>query len=192
MIKFSLKFFPSVPKWPLISTKAEKADNYSKKYTHDDCECFRGELTAGTALNIRTFFSDIDECVERDLCENGRCTNTEGSYFCTCDLGYELSSDRTRCVGWYPLRWRHMSVMASVITDVSTNCSTVGSGEDQRKQQSSASLAFMRGIHQWPLSSPHKGSATWKIYPFDDVIMSSQLSLRTVVYIWIYDLMLAT
>ena len=31
-----------------------------------------------------------------------------------------------------------------------------------RKHQSSASLAFVRGIHRWPVNSPHKGPVTRK------------------------------
>lgn len=43
---------------------------------------------------------DINECLtQRDICGAGRCTNTEGSYFCTCDPGYELTEDRSRCIG---------------------------------------------------------------------------------------------
>ena len=42
---------------------------------------------------------------------------------------------------------------------------------DQRKYQNSASLAFVRGIHQWPVNSPHKGPVTRKMFPFDDVII---------------------
>ena len=45
---------------------------------------------------------------------------------------------------------------------------------DQRKHQSSASLAFVRGIHRWTVDSPHKGQVTpvtRKMFPFDDVIM---------------------
>ena len=42
-----------------------------------------------------------------------------------------------------------MSVMMSQITGVSIVCSTVDSDADQRKHQSSASLAFVRGIHRW-------------------------------------------
>ena len=60
--------------------------------------------------------------------------------------------------------------MASQITGVSGVCSTVCSGEDQRKQQSSASLAFVRGIHRWPVDSCHKGPVTRKMFSFDDVI----------------------
>ena len=43
-----------------------------------------------------------------------------------------------------------MSAMASQITDASIVCSTICSGADQRKHQSSATLAFMCGIHWWP------------------------------------------
>ena len=42
---------------------------------------------------------------------------------------------------------------------------------DQRKHQSSASLAFVRGIHRWPVNSPHKWPVTRKMFPFDDVIV---------------------
>ena len=64
-----------------------------------------------------------------------------------------------------------MGTIASQITGVSMVSSTVCSGADQRKQQSSASLAFMRGIHWWPMNSPHKGPVTRKMFPLDDVIM---------------------
>ena len=53
-----------------------------------------------------------------------------------------------------------MNPMASQITGVSLVCTTVCSGTDQRKHQSSASLAFVSGIHWWPVDSPHKGPVT--------------------------------
>ena len=40
-----------------------------------------------------------------------------------------------------------------------------------KRYQSSASLAFVRGIHRWPVDSPHKAPVTRKMLPFDDVIM---------------------
>ena len=40
-----------------------------------------------------------------------------------------------------------------------------------KKHQSSASLAFVRGIHRSPVDSPHKGPVTRKMFPLDDVIM---------------------
>ena len=58
-----------------------------------------------------------------------------------------------------------MSAMVSQITSVSIVCSTVCSGADQRKHQSPASLAFVRGIHRWPVNSPHKGPVTRKKFP---------------------------
>ena len=64
-----------------------------------------------------------------------------------------------------------MSAMASQITSLTTVYSTVYSGADQRKHQSSASLAFARGIHRWPVNSPHKGPVAPKMFPFGDVIM---------------------
>ena len=42
---------------------------------------------------------------------------------------------------------------------------------NERKHQSSASLAFVKGIHQWPVNSPHKVPVTRKLFPFDDVNM---------------------
>ena len=64
-----------------------------------------------------------------------------------------------------------ISVMASQITRLTIVYSNVYSGADQRKYQSSASLAFMRGIHRSSVNSPHKWPVTRKMFPFDDVIM---------------------
>ena len=57
-----------------------------------------------------------------------------------------------------------MRVMVSQIIGVSSVCSSVCSGTNQRKHQSSASLAFVRGIHRWPVVSPHKGAVTRKSF----------------------------
>ena len=40
-----------------------------------------------------------------------------------------------------------------------------------KKTSISASLAFVRGIHRWPVNSQRKGPATRRMFPFDDVIM---------------------
>ena len=61
-----------------------------------------------------------------------------------------------------------MGVIASQIT--SFVYSTVYSSTDQRKHQS-LSLAFVLGIHQWPVNFPHKWPVKRKMFPFDDVIM---------------------
>ena len=65
-----------------------------------------------------------------------------------------------------------MGAMASQITSLTIVYLTVFSGAHQRKHQSSASLAFVRGIHRWPVNSPHKWPVTRKMFPLDDVIMT--------------------
>ena len=73
-----------------------------------------------------------------------------------------------------------MSAIASQMTSRMIVYSTVYSGPDQRKHQSSASLAFVRGIHRWPVNSPHKGPVTRKCF-----------HLMTSSCMWIYLLMSA-
>ena len=65
-----------------------------------------------------------------------------------------------------------MGTMASLITSLTSVYSTVHPGADQRKHQSSASLAFVWGIHRKPVNSLHKWPVTRKMFPFDDVIMT--------------------
>ena len=58
-----------------------------------------------------------------------------------------------------------MGTFASQITSLTIVYSTVYSGADQRKHQSSAWLVFVRGIHRWPVNFPHKGPVTRKMFP---------------------------
>ena len=62
-------------------------------------------------------------------------------------------------------------MMASQITSLTIVYSTIYSEADQRKHQSSASLAFVWGIPQWLVNSPHKWPVTRKMFSFDDIIM---------------------
>ena len=64
-----------------------------------------------------------------------------------------------------------MGAIASQINSLTSVYSTVYSGADQRKHQSSAPLAFVWGIPRWPVNSPQKWPVTRKMFPFDDVIM---------------------
>ena len=76
-------------------------------------------------------------------------------------------------VSYFYVKWRRytipchycdviMGAMASQIPSITIVYSTVHSG---------ASLAYVRGIHRWPVNSPHKWPVTRKMFPFDDVIM---------------------
>ena len=58
------------------------------------------------------------------------------------------------------------SAIVSQITSLTIVYSSVYSGADQRKHQSSASLSFVWGIHRWPVNSPHKGPVTRKSFHF--------------------------
>ena len=64
-----------------------------------------------------------------------------------------------------------IGAMASQITSLTIVYSTIHSVPDQIKHQSSASLAFVRGIHRWAVNSPHKWPVTRKMFPYNDVIM---------------------
>ena len=86
-----------------------------------------------------------------------------------------------------PNSWIHYSdvkiaAMASQITSLTIVYSTVYSGADQRKHHRSASLAFVRGIHRWPVNSPHKWPVTRKMFPFDNVIMLYDISRKFTQY----------
>ena len=66
-----------------------------------------------------------------------------------------------------------MGAMAYQITSLTIANLTFYSGTDQRKHQSSASMAFVSAVN-----SPHKGPVIRKMFPFDDVIiLSSNISM---------------
>ena len=71
-----------------------------------------------------------------------------------------------------------IGALASQITSLAIVYSSVYSGAGQRKHQSSASLAFVRGFHRSPVNSPHKGPVTRKMFPFHDVIMMTLRNCR--------------
>ena len=77
------------------------------------------------------------------------------------------------CCGYMMIHYNDviMNAMASQITSLRIVFSTAYLDTDQRKHQSSASLAFVQGIHRRLVNSPHKWPVTWKMFPFDGVIM---------------------
>ena len=79
------------------------------------------------------------------------------------------------------LRWLHNEHDGVSNHCLGIVCSVACSGTDQRKYQRSASLAFVWGIHRWPVNSPDKWPVTRKMFPSDDAVMS----YYTVAY-WCY------
>ena len=76
-----------------------------------------------------------------------------------------------------------MGAMESQITSFTIVYSAYHSEDpDQRKHQSSASLAFVRGIHRRPVNSMRKWSVTRKIFPFDDVFMHNPRDTSTAIF----------
>ena len=76
----------------------------------------------------------------------------------TCNMESPVIGDATVALVWH----HHyadviMGAIASQITSLTIVCLNVYLNADQRKQHSSASLAFVRGIHRWPVNSPRKG-----------------------------------
>ena len=102
--------------------------------------------------------------------------------------GVHSSVTKWCIVGYLGLHYNDviMNAMTSQITSHMVVYSTIYSGTDQRRQQSSASLAFVRGIHRWRVNSPHKGPVTQK-NPFTDVItrcaLYQMLYFTTVIFL---------
>ena len=76
-----------------------------------------------------------------------------------------------------------MGAIASLFTSLTIVYSTVHPAADQRKHRSSASLAFMRGVHRRSVNSPHKRPVTRKM--FDEVIMFTIVNIKSgVILLW--------
>ena len=69
----------------------------------------------------------------------------------------------------------HLCGMASQITSLTSVYSTVYSGAVQRKYLSSPSLAFVRGIHRWPVNFPTQRPVTRGFNVFFDLRPNKRL-----------------
>ena len=74
-----------------------------------------------------------------------------------------------------------MTTIASQITSLTAVYSAVYSDADQRKHRSSASLAFVWGIHRDRWIPRTKGQLMRKMLPFDDVIMNEISPIQVIV-----------
>ena len=66
-----------------------------------------------------------------------------------------------------------MFAMASQITSLTIDYSTVNSWRRSKKTSKLYVTGLVRGIHRRPVNSPNKGPVTWKMFSFDDVIMNT-------------------
>ena len=97
------------------TTDLSLGEPIKKNLKSDNAECLRlqtqekknqvsSQLMLGKRFPITTFFfyvddfPDIDECKGNHSCHvNATCTNTKGSYVCTCDPGY--TGNGSDCTG---------------------------------------------------------------------------------------------
>lgn len=62
--------------------------------------CVKKESTQQGPSFLFSLPADIDECIVNGvMCRNGRCVNTEGSFQCICNAGFELTPDGKNCIG---------------------------------------------------------------------------------------------
>ena len=143
-----------------------------------DCVAFGDQCTIlwhSTFRNVQSFCSG---CSVDGITKIGMFQNS-GDQICTNDsvpnVGNMFNNMWHRINISQIIMWRYndviMSAVASHINSLTIVYPSVYSGTDQRKHQSSASLAFVWGIHRCSVNSPHKLPITRKIFPFDDVTM---------------------
>lgn len=67
------------------------------------------------------YSTDIDECLDKCLF-NATCTNTPGSYFCTCHLGFAPSNGQLNsidpkvdCIGEWRVCWTSLERSISLL-----------------------------------------------------------------------------
>ena len=134
--------------------RASDAENVSISWRHHGCELGTCHLVGAVLTSYKMSYIKISRSLQGSKLVFGvfkSLINLAGPSKHYCDV--------------------KMGAMASQITSLTVLYSTVYSGQDQRKLQSSASLAFVQGIHRWPVNSLRRGPVTRKMFPFDDVIM---------------------
>lgn len=87
--------------------------SYSLAYDSLQCTGMFGVLTYYLSPTVKWYPIDIDECAFiNGGCEEN-CTNTIGSYYCSCTHGYQLENDSHACVGKMCL-WTGINIHAHV------------------------------------------------------------------------------
>ena len=142
--------------------------------------CLRTRFTLGTDKSVQHYTVFIMGGLPKNEVQNGgylkkikisECPLRPGGHLCICTpysftpwnaAMYLMTIRTTRIVFLFNFHdsWHYadaiMGTIASQITSLTIVYSTVYSDADQRKYQTSVSLAFVRGIHRWPVNSPHK------------------------------------
>lgn len=63
-------------------------------------EIFYAQYSFFSKLLMLSWSLDMNECLDNpDICQNGICINTDGSYRCECPFGYNLDYTGINCIG---------------------------------------------------------------------------------------------
>ena len=145
--KRQLIMMTSVAWWALIRDKHQLINKCKQP-----CRCHKGGLTS---IAHTLWFVDI-VCIDLNVLSKRQEMIVFGGQTRTCSQNTTHHTPHYNDV--------IMGAIASHITSLTIVSSIVHSGADQRQHQSSASLAFVRGINRGPV--------TRKMFPFGDVIIS--------------------
>ena len=122
-----------------------------------------------TACGLKYFTADINECNTNNGGCSQVCTNTIGSFVCSCNTGYELDPDE--CIGEYSLSMIHGLNIIFLSTDIN-ECSTTNGGCTQTCQNTAGSYYCVCGTG-YSLASNNHGC---------DGELSRKLNISMVVY----------
>lgn len=68
---------------------------------------------------------DVDECSKDNVCIQGQCLNTDGSFLCLCEAGFKFNADTGDCEGktpfWCPLMYVIEIIDPKLCHEVSTH-----------------------------------------------------------------------
>uniref|UniRef100_A0A8D8TIU5 Vitellogenin receptor n=1 Tax=Cacopsylla melanoneura TaxID=428564 RepID=A0A8D8TIU5_9HEMI len=78
------------------TTACPSSCQFKCKQTPSGPLCYCPPGTHTSTLNNASSCVDIDECIHFGICDQ-TCTNTYGSYVCSCEHGFELQSDGKTC-----------------------------------------------------------------------------------------------
>ena len=98
--------------------------------------------------------------------------------FMTLIITFWISSTYTMA-----LRWRHNG-HSGISNHQPHHCLLKRLDRRRSKHPSSPLLPFVQGIHWWPVNSLHKWPVTWKMFPFNDVMIGWFTDWSSIITCW--------
>lgn len=84
-------------------------------------------------LSVR--LSDIDECLQNGrICNNGRCINTDGSFHCVCNAGFQVAADGKNCEGKTSLERLRIGNCKRLFVSIKNRRTFGGGGKGRSKE----------------------------------------------------------